>query len=206
MDHPKPIVTEIAAVLVGETSVLDQKEQGLLGDRADLHDGIDLVAIDDVLAPSQRWLHGDVTRAAAFIGTRAVSDKHLSSIIATIEILKLSRLGLHHGDQVVDGLMKPFVEVKDGKSVGWNVGVISDQVEACRVEPGPKQIGIRRIEWLRERGLDGAIGHMQEFDKAGAPRFALEGDQLLIGSPLKIAARRVAIERLQTLAIHAHQL
>ncbi len=127
-------------------------------------------------------------------------------IIAAIEILELSRLAIHHGDQVADGLIKSLVEVKDSQGVGRNVGVIPGEVEAGRVEPGSKRVRIGRIERLREGGFDGAIGHTQQFDKACAARFALERDQLLIGRPLEIATRRVARERLQPLSIHPHQL
>jgi|GEM_PF-2638571 len=60
-----------------------------------------------------------------------MSDKHLCSIIAAIEILEYSRLAFHNGDQVADCLMEPLVEIKDSKGVRRNVGVISGQVEVC---------------------------------------------------------------------------
>ena len=65
MDHPQPVVTEITTAPVGEPMVPNHKEQRLLGDCPDLHDGIDLAAIDGVPRPSQSWLYGDVTGAAA---------------------------------------------------------------------------------------------------------------------------------------------
>src|SRR5258708_31534865 len=129
MDHPQPVVTEITAARVGETMVPNSKEQGLLGDGPDLHDGIGLAAIDGELRPSQSWLDGDLTGAAACIGTRAVSNKYVCSIIAAIEILECSRLGSHHRDPVAEGLMEALVEIKDSKGVRRNVGVISGQVE-----------------------------------------------------------------------------
>jgi hypothetical protein len=167
--------------------VPNSKEQGLLGDGPDLHEGIGLAAIDGMLRPSQSWLDGDFTGAAACIGTRAVSNKYVCSIIAAIEILECSRLGFYHGDQVAEGLMESLVEIKDSKGVRRNVGVISGQVEVFWVEPGPQLVGIGRIEWLGERGLDGAIGHTQEFDQTCVPRVALERDQPLICRPLNMA-------------------
>src|SRR5258708_12701938 len=107
MDHPQPVVTEITAARVGETMVPNSKEQGLLGDGPDLHDGIGLAAIDGELRPSQSWLDGDLTGAAACIGTRAVSNKYVCSIIAAIEILECSPFGSHHTDQPPDVLIEP---------------------------------------------------------------------------------------------------
>ena len=75
-----------------------------------------------------------------------MSDKHLCSIIVAIEILEYSRLAFHNGDQAANCLMEPLVEIKDSKGVRRNVGVISGQVEACSVEPGPKLVRIGRIE------------------------------------------------------------
>src|SRR5258708_26710352 len=98
-----------------------------------------------------------------------MSDKHLCSIIAAIEILELSRLAFHNGDQVADCLMEPLLEIKDSKGVRRNVGVISGQVEACSVEPGPKLVRIGRIEQPPAPRFDGANGHTQRVDKASCP-------------------------------------
>jgi|GEM_PF-5322704 len=65
MDHPQPVVTEITIARVAETMVPNSKEQDILGDGPDLHDGIGLAAIDGVLSPSQSCLYGDVTGAVA---------------------------------------------------------------------------------------------------------------------------------------------
>src|SRR5260221_298505 len=110
-----------------------------------------------------------------------------SDTVRDIEILDCSRLESHHRYQVADGLMESLIEIKDSKGVRRNVGVISGQVEVFWVEPGPQLVGIGRIEWLGERGLDGAIGHTQEFDQTCVPKVALERDQPLICRPLNMA-------------------